>query len=39
VKEDERVLVTMGDRMHRSGGTNSMRFVKLDDDTRARYGI
>ena len=39
VKEDDRVLVTMGDQMCRSGGTNTLRFVKLDAAERARYGI
>jgi pyruvate kinase len=39
VKKDERVLVTMGDRMCRSGGTNTLRFLKLDEKTRERYGI
>ena len=39
VKEDDRVLITMGDQMCRSGGTNTLRFVKLDAEERARYGI
>ena len=39
VKKGERVLVTMGDRMCRSGGTNTLRFLKLDEETRERYGI
>ena len=39
VKENDRVLLTFGDRMGQSGGTNSIRFVRLDQETRARYGI
>ena len=39
VKENDRVLLTFGDRMGQSGGTNSIRFVRLDAETRARYGI
>ena len=39
VSENDRVIVTMGDRMHRSGGTNSLRFIKLDAETRSQYGI
>jgi pyruvate kinase len=39
VKENDRVLLTFGDRMGQSGGTNSIRFVRLDPETRARYGI
>ena len=39
VKEDDRILLTMGDRMCKSGGTNTMRFIKLDADGRARYGL
>jgi pyruvate kinase len=39
VKENDRVLITMGDQMCVSGGTNSLRFVKLDAAHRSRYGI
>ena len=39
VKENDRVLITMGDQMSVSGGTNTLRFVKLDTEQRARYGI
>lgn len=39
VREDDRVIVTMGDQMGRSGGTNTLRFLKLDAEERARYGI
>jgi pyruvate kinase len=39
VKEDDRVIITMGDQMRRSGGTNTLRFVKLDEEERARYGV
>ena len=39
VSENDRVIVTMGDRMHRSGGTNTLRFIKLDAETRSQYGI
>jgi pyruvate kinase len=39
LKEDDRVLITMGDQMCRSGGTNTLRFMKLDAAERARYGL
>jgi len=39
VAENDRVIVTMGDRMRSSGGTNSLRFIKLDADGCARYGV
>lgn len=39
VKEDDRIIVTMGDRMCASGGTNTMRFIKLDEEGRKRYGV
>jgi pyruvate kinase len=39
VSEDDRVIVTMGDRMSKSGGTNTLRFIKLDEECRAKYGI
>jgi pyruvate kinase len=39
VKENDRVLITMGDQMCRSGGTNTLRFVRLDAEARDRYGI
>ena len=39
VKDDDRVIITMGDQMRRSGGTNTLRFVKLDEEERARYGV
>ncbi len=39
VSEDDRIIVTMGDRMAKSGGTNTLRFIKLDADGRARYGV
>ncbi len=39
VSEDDRIIVTMGDRMAESGGTNTLRFIKLDADGRARYGV
>jgi pyruvate kinase len=35
----DRVLVTMGDRMNRSGGTNTLRFIKLDEEGRSYYGV
>ena len=35
----DRVIVTMGDRMGRSGGTNTLRYVRLDEDGRAFYGV
>lgn len=39
VAENDRVIVTMGDRMCQSGGTNSLRFIKLDNEGRARYDV
>jgi pyruvate kinase len=39
VAENDRIIVTMGDRMRNSGGTNSLRFIKLDAEGRARYGV
>ena len=39
VSADDRVIVTMGDRMAKSGGTNTLRFIKLDAETRSQYGI
>jgi pyruvate kinase len=39
VSDDDRVIVTMGDQMCKSGGTNTLRFIKLDAETRSQYGI
>jgi len=39
VAENDRIIITMGDRMCTSGGTNSLRFIKLDIKGRARYGV
>jgi len=39
VRDDDRVIVTMGDQMSKSGGTNTLRFIKLDAEGRARYGV
>ena len=39
VRDDDRVIVTMGDQMSKSGGTNTLRFIKLDAEGRDRYGI
>ena len=39
VRDDDRVIVTMGDQMSKSGGTNTLRFIKLDAECRARYGV
>jgi pyruvate kinase len=39
VAENDRIIVTMGDRMCESGGTNTVRFIKLDLEGRARYGV
>jgi pyruvate kinase len=39
VAENDRVIVTMGDRMCKSGGTNTLRFIRLDIEGRANYGI
>jgi pyruvate kinase len=39
IRENDRVIITMGDRMRLSGGTNTLRFVKLDKESRARYGV
>lgn len=35
----DRVIVTMGDRMGRSGGTNTLRYIKLDADGRSHYAV
>jgi pyruvate kinase len=35
----DRVIVTMGDRMGKSGGTNALRFIKLDADGRSHYAV
>jgi pyruvate kinase len=35
----DRVIVTMGDRMGKSGGTNTLRFIKLDADGRSHYAV
>jgi len=35
----DRVIVTMGDRVGKSGGTNTLRFIKLDADGRAHYSV
>ena len=39
VAENDRVIVTMGDQMAKCGGTNTLRFIKLDADGRSRYGV
>ena len=39
VAENDRVIVTMGDRMCKSGGTNTLRFINLDSKGRASYGV
>lgn len=39
VAENDRIIITMGDRMCQSGGTNTVRFIKLDLEGRARYGV
>ena len=39
ISENDRIILTMGDRMHRSGGTNTLRFIKLDAEGRSQYGI
>jgi pyruvate kinase len=39
VAENDRIIVTMGDRMCESGGTNTLRYIKLDIEGRARYGV
>ncbi len=39
VAENDRIIVTMGDRMRKSGGTNTVRFIRLDAEGRDRYGI
>jgi len=39
VRENDRVLITMGDQVGHSGGTNTLRFVKLSPEEIARYGI
>ncbi len=39
VKDEDRVIVTMGDQMSKSGGTNTFRFIRLDAEGRARYRV
>ena len=39
VKDDDRIIETMGDQMSKSGGTNTFRFIKLDAEGRARYRV
>ena len=39
VKDDDRIIVTMGDQMSKSGGTNTFRFIKLDTEGQARYRV
>jgi pyruvate kinase len=33
----DRVIVTMGDQTGRSGGTNTLRLIRLDGDGGAEY--
>jgi pyruvate kinase len=35
----DRIIVTMGDRMGKSGGTNTLRFIRLDADGRTYYDV
>jgi pyruvate kinase len=39
VSNDDRIIVTMGDQMAKSGGTNTLRFIKLDAECRSQYGL
>jgi len=39
VVENDRIIVTMGDQMCKSGGTNTLRFIKLDTEGRSQYGV
>jgi pyruvate kinase len=39
VSADDRIIITMGDQMCKSGGTNTLRFIKLDAECRSQYGI
>ena len=39
VRREDRIIVTMGDQMCKSGGTNTLRFIKLDEEARAQYGL
>jgi pyruvate kinase len=39
VSENDRIIVTMGDQMCKSGGTNTLRFIKLDEEARVQYGL
>jgi pyruvate kinase len=39
VRRDDRIIVTMGDKMCKSGGTNTLRFIKLDEECRFQYGL
>ena len=39
LKAGDRCIVTMGDRVGKSGGTNTLRFIKLDAEGRSLYAI
>ena len=39
VSADDRIIITMGDKMCKSGGTNTLRFIKLEAECRSQYGI
>ena len=39
LKAGDRCILTMGDRMGKSGGTNTLRYIKLDAEGRALYGL
>jgi pyruvate kinase len=39
LQPDDRVIVTMGDRMGKSGGTNTLRYIKLDAEGRSHYAV
>jgi pyruvate kinase len=39
LKAGDRFILTMGDRVGKSGGTNTLRYIKLDADGRALYGL
>jgi pyruvate kinase len=39
LKAGDRCIVTMGDRVGKSGGTNTLRFIKLDEESRSLYAL
>jgi pyruvate kinase len=39
LKAGDRCILTMGDRMGKSGGTNTLRYIKLDEEGRSLYAL